>query len=975
MGVVNQSLLPQLPPSSIVGRNDDQELLRARLDCMVRGRGSLVLISGEAGIGKTALVASMSLEVQARGIHVTVGHCYDRSATPPYGPWVELANPQHAELLPQLHDEARNDAALEDERVLFNRVVESISNAAHARPLVVVLEDIHWSDPASQDLLRHVARHVDSIPLLLIATYRSDEITEAHPLYALLPLLVRESEATRIDLQRLNTEALASLIAGRYQLLQADQQRLVEHLAARSQGNPLFAHELLRMLEQRGVLRRDGCRWRLDPIQHMQVPPLVRQVIDGRLIHLDPETRSALEVAAVIGQSVPLDLWGRVANLSNEQLDAVVERAVQAHLLEETLDGRGWHFSHALVHDTFYERVMLPRRRHWHRRIAEELAASDDPDAAVLAYHFDHAGDPCATAWHLRAGERSQQLYATKSAVRHFTAVLDANGATAQQQLIAHRSRGRAHETLGEFDCAEQDFEAAIVLARQVSDRSAEIQILLDAGMLWASRNYDRAGDHYRRALDLARAYADPSMLARTLNYLGNWYVNGDNSPDAMRHHREALALFEELDDRRGVAETLDLLGMTAMFMGDMSLAVRYYQRAITLAREIGDRKLLSSGIATLTLAPVPGEVTSVIPALAAGIDWRRSANEALAIAREMGWRAGEAYALVLLGSAQTSVGQFEQALRTLSEVISISTEIGHMFWLMCAHESTGVIQYLMLDLEQAQASIEQAVQLAHDLRAGSKIRSTTALLALVMIELGDLERADTLLRPLRGPVEILASSTVQRDCWLAQSALMLARSQPARALEILDRLIEATPSMTSEHVAPCVARLRARALLALGRPRDAETQLLDGCRSGVTFGTPSQLWRAQLDLGKLYLSQHRYDEADRELSAARATIDALARNTPEGQRRDTFLQRAHDVFPTGARAPSRATGSPALRLSPREIEVLALLVQGSTDQEIADALAIRHRTVTTHVTNIFNKLGVNTRTAAASLAIRNGLV
>jgi predicted ATPase/DNA-binding CsgD family transcriptional regulator len=976
MGAVNQALASRIVPLPLVGRDQDQRLLRTLLDRAVDGQGSLALISGEAGIGKTALIAATSREARARGVHVAVGYCYDRSVTPPYGPWGELTDSQREELVPQINVPSTVDPKFDDQLVLFNLVTEALSTATEECPLVVVLEDMHWSDPASLELLRHVARRVAEMSLLLIATYRSDGFTSADVLYALLPILVRESDATRIDLQRLGRGPLAELIATRYPLPQADHERLVDHVVARSEGNPLFAHEFLRMLEQCSVLQRAESGWRLDDVQPTHVPPLVRQVIDGRLLHLNAQTRSALEIAAVIGHSVPLDLWSRVTDLSDEQLDAVVTQAVGACLLEESADGRGWQFSHALVHDTCYERVMLPRRRQWHRRIAEELATIEEPDPGILAYHFNHAGDPRAAEWHLRAGERAERLYATQTAVMHFTAVLDASTPTVEQRLQAHRFRGRVHETLGEFDRAQDDFDASIFLARQASDRPAEVQTLLDMGMLWASRNYDRAGDYYRRALDLARTDGDRSMLARALNHVGNWYANNvDNSRDAQRHHREALTLFEELDDRHGTAETLDLLGITAMMIGDSAAAAEYYQRAVSIAREVGDRKILSSSLATFAIVPIPSDLSAVVPMIDSGIDWRRSGTEALAIARDMNWRAGEAYALLILGYAQASTGQYEQALRSEREAIAIATEIGHLYWLTGAHETIGRVQYLLLDLDTARVSLECAVRLAHEMRAGLGIWTDTALLARVTTELGDLERADALLRPLLGQAATLASSHALRNCWLAQAALLLARSEPGRALDLIDRVIDATPGMTTEYITPFVARQRAATLLALGRTRDAEAQLQDGCRSAVAFQMPGHLWRVQLDLGRLYLAARRHDDAGRELSAAREIVDELAGNTPEGEMRENFLQRALALFPATDSPPSSATGSPTIRLSPREIEVLTLLSQGSTDQEIADALAIRHRTVTTHVTNIFNKLGVNTRTAAASLAIRRDLV
>lgn len=976
MGVVKHSLDSQISGSLLVGRDDDQRLLQMQLDRAVDGQGSLVLVSGEAGIGKTTLVAALSREAQAREVHVAIGHCYDRSATPPYGPWGELTTSQRTELVPQLRVATSADPAFEDQHVLFNQVTDAVSAVAAKQPLVVVLEDMHWSDPASLELLRYVARHPPTIPLLLIATYRSDEVTDTHPLYALLPILVRESGAVRIDLQRLGRPALSDLIAGRYSLPQTDHERLVDYVTTRSEGNPLFAHELLRMLVQRGTLRQIDADWQFGDIRRMQVPPLIRQVIESRVTLFDTETSLALEVAAVIGQTVPLDLWSHVTGLSEEQLDTAVAQAVEARVLEETEDGHGWQFTHALVHDTFYERMTLPRRRQWHRRIADELAAIEEPDAVVVAYHFDHAGDSRAATWHLRAGEHAQRLYATQTALMHFAAVLEAHEPTVEQRLQAHRFRGRANETLGEFDHAQEDFDAAITLARQAGDRAAEVEILLDTGLLWVSRNYDRAGNYYRRALDLARADADRSVLARTLNRLGNWYANYvDNSRDALRHHREALTLFEELDDRHGITETLDLLGITAMMIGDTAAAAEYYQRAVSIAREVGDRKILSSSLATFAIVPIPSDLCAVVPMIDSGIDWRRSGKEALAIARDMNWRAGEAYALLILGYAQASTGQYEQALRSEREAIAIATEIGHLYWLTGAHETIGRVQYLLLDLDKARVSLECAVRLAHEMRAGLGIWTDTALLARVANELGDLERADALLRPLLGQAATLASSHAQRNCWLAQAALLLARSEPERALDLIDRVIDATPGMTTEYITPFVARQRGAALLALGRTRDAEAQLQNGCRSAVAFEMPGQLWRVQLDLGRLYLAERRHDDAGRELSAAREIVDELAGNTPEGDMRENFLQRALALFPATDSPPSRATGSPTIRLSPREIEVLTLLTQGSTDQEIADALAIRHRTVTTHVTNIFNKLGVNTRTAAANLAIRRSLV
>jgi DNA-binding NarL/FixJ family response regulator len=271
-----------------------------------------------------------------------------------------------------------------------------------------------------------------------------------------------------------------------------------------------------------------------------------------------------------------------------------------------------------------------------------------------------------------------------------------------------------------------------------------------------------------------------------------------------------------------------------------------------------------------------------------------------------------------------------------------------------------------MLDLECAQHHYERALHIARQLRSTFATRSMSAMLALIAVDRGDLALAETVLCSHLPPIDTLSTSICQRNVWTAQAALLLAHSEPAPAVNLLDQIIAATPNMTVEQIHPLIARLRASALRALGSAHEAEAQLRAGSRCAEAYGHLPQLWRTRLDLGRLYLEQRRNAEAGRELAVARALVEQLASEAPEGELRATFLRRATAMFPSRQIVSS---------LSPGETEVLRLVVDGLSDREIADVLTISHRTVTTHVTSIFNKLGVNTRTAAASHAIRHGLV
>ena len=248
--------LSQDQPPQLVGREREVALLRERFAAALAGRGSLVLIGGEAGIGKTALAEALCEEARTRGALVLVGRCYDLAETPPYGPWIEAfeqlpAGDGRSSLPAPL---GRGDPAA-SQAALFARVRAVLAALARERPLVLLLDDLHWADPVSLDLLRTVARTLESGPILLLVTYRSDELTRRHPLAQLLPALVREAHAARLDLRPLDDAAVRSLVEARYGP-SADAGRLVAYLRAHAEGRPFYLGELLRALEEEGLLRR-----------------------------------------------------------------------------------------------------------------------------------------------------------------------------------------------------------------------------------------------------------------------------------------------------------------------------------------------------------------------------------------------------------------------------------------------------------------------------------------------------------------------------------------------------------------------------------------------------------------------------------------------------------------------------------------------------------------------------------------------
>ncbi len=368
--------------SVLVGRTLEQVLLREELAAILGGRGRLVLLDGEAGIGKTALARDLAAAAVARGVRVSEGACFDLTNTPPYGPWRELFDAcEHGDELPSPPATFAGGRIepVTDQAVLFADVRRFFSELSTTGPVLLLLEDLHWADPASLELLRHIAPRLRHWPILLIVTYRGDELTRLHPFAVQLPALVRESDGLRLELRRLDTDALRALIASRFRLGRADEDRLVAYLDRHAEGNPLFATELLRALAEDAVLTPSNDGWTLGELDRVIVPLFLRQVIESRIARLGEKTRQALAAAAVIGQEVPLALWSSVTGLDDDALLDIVERAVDGHLLDTNRDGDRVRFVHALTREALYESILPPRRRNWHRLVADAIIARRTP--------------------------------------------------------------------------------------------------------------------------------------------------------------------------------------------------------------------------------------------------------------------------------------------------------------------------------------------------------------------------------------------------------------------------------------------------------------------------------------------------------------------------------------------------------------------------------------------------------------------
>jgi tetratricopeptide (TPR) repeat protein len=985
----------------LIGRAYDLTILHTHIDEAKNGKGQVLLVSGEAGIGKSRLVKEAKTYA-TQNTSILQGNCFESDQSYPYAPLLDLlriffSTPAHADLLqssgsvayelikllPEL-DNGQVDSAMltgqdpeQQKRRLFAALSQFFIQQATRQPVLLIVEDMHWCDDSSLAFLLYLARRCTDQPMLMIFTYRNDEVHSS--LRHWLAQLERERLAQELALVKLSqndVEAMVNAIFTKRYTIHLD---LLNSLYTLTEGNPFFIEEILKSLIASGELVFTNGKWVGRQSHELHIPRNIQDAVQQRIEGLSEAAKLILTLAAVAGHRFDFALLQQLTQDNEQQLLIVMKELIAAQfVIEESADQ--FAFRHALTRQAIYSQLLVRERRTLHRQIAETIenlhATTLEPCVEDLAYHYYKAELwEKALEYGQLAGEKAQALYSPRAAIEHYLQALHAaQHMTLSPSTTLYRRRGQAYETLGDFEHAHSDYKQALDIARSAHDGAAEWQSIIDLGFLWAGRDYEQAGTFYHQAIDLARALNDPKLEAHSLNRMGNWHLNIEQPLEALSYHREALTIFQDLHDQQGIAETLDLLGMTSYLGGDLMQGTDWYKQAIELLHKLDDRQKLTSSLATLALRGATYQTDTMVSAAASLAEVIQDAEQALKIAREIVQRPAEAYALFQLALCLGSQGEYDRALATAQESSDIAEEIEHHEWQTAVQTVLGGIYSGLLANRQACKHFEQALALAREIGSLFWIRIATGYLASALISQGDLTRAELVLNAAIDP-QTPVQTMAQRLMWCAQVELALAQGNPACALDITDVLIASDLNTSKGGSILRVSKLRGEALVALQRPEEAKSALTAAHAITLAQGARPMQWRICISLGKLYQAQGRNQEAEQVFTAARSLVEELAITLADESLRDNFMRQASAMVPhtrplTQARVKKQAFGG----LTIREREVTELITQGKSNREIADALVVSERTIETHVSSSLSKLGFSSRTQIATWAIEKGL-
>jgi ATP/maltotriose-dependent transcriptional regulator MalT len=1033
-------MVSRVTSARFVGRTAELAELRAAWHDAVAGHPSLAFVAGESGVGKTRLLTELERHAReqpaagpdgtpASPARVLVGDCIQLgSGEFPYAPLAAALRPlarrgdpivaalpaatraELARIVPGLQPPGTAvvppapsgpDA---DQARLFEALLTLLAALAEERPLLLSIEDLHWADRSTRAFLSFLSRSLCHERLLVVATYRPDELHRRHPLRPLLAELEREARSRRVELLPFVPDELRELLVD--VLGGPVDDALLERLWSRSEGNPLFTEELLAAdLDGRGAL-----------------PPTLRDALMLRIERLPAEAQELLRLLAVgqrLGHELLADAGGTDARLLREAL----REAIAHHILVVDEEGR-YAFRHALLREVVDDDLLPGERSELHLRLAHALerrvaAVGDDLDlTSAAAHHFQAAGDqPQALRAAVRAAAAAERVRAhgeeaelLERALGLWAVVPDAAERAGTTRFDVLLRAANAHESAGDHPRAEALLDAALAEVDEAAEpRRAATALDALARVRWSQMRSDDALDAARRGLDLL-AHDRCVERARLMGRWAKFRMLQGRYREAIGDARETLVLAQEVGDPVAEFAARNALGVALASTGDPDGGARELRRAIAITEDAGREARRSNAYVNLADAMhVAGRTREALAiaheglalthphtvgrawmeasiseyALALG-DWDLASRTLVPLDRRQ-WDTGRLNVALRRAELALARGDDDLARALLDEAEPRAEESAEPQW----HGPLGIARAALEaragDLDAAWRAVETALQriefctedvgrIAHVAWWGVRVAAQQAQQARDRHEddAPAIARAEAMAE--RAEAAAAEAGPIARACRLvARAELACAHGRPDPAA--WRAVLEAWEALEYPYAVATTHLRLAEVQVEVGDREAATTHARAALAGGRRLGSR---WLVDDATGLAARARLRLEDQGAAATAAGGAAtdagasDGLARAGAEA--RDAT---APGGGPGGAEQerPSAATAvEDPFGLTPRERQVLALVAEGATNREVGAQLFMAEKTASVHVSRILAKLGVRSRTEAAAVAHRLGL-
>lgn len=776
-------------------------------------------------------------------------------------------------------------------REIFESSLHLWEAMAQPAPLIMVFDDLHWSDPASIELILHLFQLVDRTPILFLCAFRPyrmapawDIKTQAETHY---PHRYQEINLAPLD-EKASGQLVDSLLA-----ISDLPGELRQTILRKSEGNPFFLEEVIRTLIDQEVIRFDAAekRWRaVKTMDAVEIPDTLQALLLARIDRLEPKTRRTLQLASVIGRSFPYQVLKAVSRL-NSDLDADLAALQRVDLIREhrLQPEKEFIFRHELTRDAAYESILRRQRREFHLHVAQAIetlyADHLEDESHRLAYHYEQAQAlPQALQYYERAGERAARLYANAEACENFTRAIQ----IARQINVSnlHLARlyvrlGRSLELLSQFDQALEAYKELEALGLQHRDRSLQLTAILPQAIIHSVPtirfNPAQGKELARRALSLAIELGDTRAEARALWSL--LLIENFGSGDlrrAIEYGEQGLRIARENDLREELAQIYHDIARPYMRQGRLQDAWEAFHTAQAYWWEIDNQPMLADSLASLAESLYyTGELRKA----------HEYVHEALRISQRIESLWGQAYAHFVLGTILIEFGEVDPGLESLSACQDLSRRGNFTAGLIGSLMVQSWILASMGDVAGAKAVAERIAEYTDDYPSFEPMYRLTNCLNKMYA--GELDEAMRIYQSLGEAYTLSSELLFSPYVYTLEVELYLRHNAADRALQRADEYLRSMHASGIKTLLPDLRSQRARALVALGRAQEAYQELHTARDLATRLDMRRILWSILIDLADL--------EADPQLAEsyraqAREIITFLNDHISDPNLRRSFL-------------------------------------------------------------------------------------
>jgi predicted ATPase len=800
------------PESKFVGRERELAELKGHLEDSISAQGRLVFVIGEAGIGKSRLISELVEDVESENIMTLFGRCLYDENTEPYLPFIDafgeyisgrkrkddsyssddsqttedfysmglvgiaestpLAfDPLHSSsdaqgdlvpigLLPigdedlGVHPSKIREINLQQERTrLFESLSQLVNDISEDKPLLVILEDLQWADDGSLQLLHYLARNIQNSRVMIICSYRPEEIEnikgEVHPLSKTLRRMRPEKLFFEIVLERFDEQSTASMIESLLKI-QNIPEAFTRRLYGESEGNPFFVEEVVKSLINEGLINPSDYSWdkKFDPSK-IHIPSTIRDVIGRRMDRLDEKTRGILSYASVIGNKFTFETLHKLSDLNEEALVDSIDALIAANIIHEdkaSID-EVYRFDHTQIREVIYNSMSRSRRRLMHKRIGHiiEKLNKNRLDEVVynLARHFYEGKDTEKTiTYGIRAGEKATKAFAPEDALTYYNMALEAlkrlddTDENKQKMIFLLKRLGEISFNLSEWKPALEYYKKAIELCEDTESDGERAECLRKTGyVLNRMGKWKIATKNFEKSLSISKKLDDRFGIADAHRGIGYIHWRLGEYDDAIAHYNECIQFSMEIGDMHTIALAFIELGNVYIETGDIDKAIEYYNKSLKNLEPIGDYSEMARAYNNL------GDSFLKSGKYDQAIEYFEKCEE---MGRKIGRKDIVGWSLFNSGEAWAQKGESDRALECAEKSMALLSTVGDQLGIQACYKIFGMAYGAKKQWDKSVENFNTCVQMGKENNVPYIQGEVHYYFGKMLKEKGDLEEAKT---------------------------------------------------------------------------------------------------------------------------------------------------------------------------------------------------------------------------------------